>query len=92
MGTAADAAIIGARGTAAPPENDWPHCEQNAAPSDITPPHLEQYTDPSFPSCRSQGQARMAAKSYLISRGRVNRDRLIPFFAIPALWAKISQV
>src|SRR5713226_1620358 len=41
---ATDALIIGARGGAAATANDCPQLEQNAAPSAIAAPHLEQYT------------------------------------------------
>src|SRR5260370_19931858 len=44
-GVEADAFIIGVRGAAAAAANACPQFGQNAAPSAITPPHLEQYTD-----------------------------------------------
>src|SRR5258707_6922302 len=44
-GVAADAPIIETLGGAAATANACPQFEQNAAPSAIAPPHLEQYTE-----------------------------------------------
>src|SRR5207302_8483580 len=44
IGAATAVLMIGARGTAAATANACPQRGQNAAPSTIAPPHLEQYT------------------------------------------------
>jgi hypothetical protein len=63
IGAATDALNIGAR-VATATGNPCPQFEQNAAPSAIAAPHLEQYTvSPRFFSL-SREPAEIAAKSY----------------------------
>src|SRR4029077_15799996 len=66
MGAATEALIAAARSGVAATANPCPQFEQNAAPSAITPPHLEQYTEsPLAVHGLCQELIRMAAKSYL---------------------------
>jgi hypothetical protein len=64
IGAATDAPIISARCGAAATANAWPQFEQNAAPSAIATPHLEQYTVSPRLFSLSREPAEIEAKSY----------------------------